>query len=304
MVQFESIVFLLKNSMIFDVFIFFFRFIIGLGLAGVVEGVGRDCEGVVEGGGGDVVSEGVGSDIVGLDTLFRQPTMCRGGVLSAFSIKGGGSVGEGEGGGGGGPRDISMQLSDCGGRGREGLFVITRQPILFVTVEVTFGGGEGDGSASLQAGGGVRVEPGGGVEVGDVSANIPAGGGVRVGPGRGVGAASFSGRLHLVFVRLESFSCSRCILLLLLALDGCVGSEVLAILSGCVVFSSSLASTANSSLGCTNVQLSTCVGCLVVFILLSGGRLLGDDVLRPVEAVGGFSFSSVIVGFCVGKVGV
>ena len=309
-VQFESIVFLLKNSMIFDVFIFFFRFIPDLGLAGVVEGVGRDCEAVVEGGGGGVVSGGVGSDIFGLDTLFRQPTMCRGGTVTAFSIKGGGRVGEGEGGGGGGPRDIFMQLSDCGGRGREGLFVITRQPILFVTVGVTFGRGEGVGSASLQAGGGVRVEPGGGVEVGDVSANIPAGGGVRVGLGRGVGAASFSGRLHLrvgsslVFVRSESFSCSRCILLLLLALDVCVGSEVLAIFLGCVVFSSSLASRAISSLGCTNVHLSTCVGCVVVFILLSGGRLLGDDVLRAVEAVGGFSFSSVIVGLCVGKVGV
>ena len=86
-VQFESIVFLLKNSMIFDVFILFFRSILDFRLAGVVEGVGWECEGIVEGGGGDVVSEGVGSDIIGLDTLFRQPTMCRGGVLSAFSIK-------------------------------------------------------------------------------------------------------------------------------------------------------------------------------------------------------------------------
>ena len=129
------------------------------------------------------------------------------------------------------------------------------------------------------------MEPGGGLEVGDGSANLPAGGGVRVEPGGGVGVASFSGRLHrrvgssLVFVRLESFSCSRCILLLLLALDVCVGSEVLAIFLGCVGFSSSLASRAISSLGCTNVHLSTCVGCVVVFILLSGGRLLGDDLL-------------------------
>ena len=74
-VLFESTVFLLKNSMIFDVFILFFRSFLNLGLAGVVEGVGWDCDGIVGGGGGDVVSEGVGSDIVGLDTLFRQPTL-------------------------------------------------------------------------------------------------------------------------------------------------------------------------------------------------------------------------------------
>ena len=132
-VLFESTVFLLKNSIIFDVFILFFRFILDLGLASVVEGVGWECEGIVEGGGGDVVSEGVGSDIGGPDNLFL-PTILRGGVVPAFSVKGGGSVGEGEGGGGGGPRDISMQLGDCGGRGREGLFVTPRQPILFVTV--------------------------------------------------------------------------------------------------------------------------------------------------------------------------
>ena len=61
-----------------------------------------------------------------------------------------------------------------------------RQPILLVTVEGTCGGGEGDGSASLQAGGGVRVEPGEGLEVGDGSASLQADGGVRVEPGGGV----------------------------------------------------------------------------------------------------------------------
>ena len=42
----------------------------------------------------------------------------------------------------------------------------------------------------------------------------------------------------------------------------------------------------------------------MVFLLLSGGRLLGDDVPGAVGVVGGFSSSLVNVGLGVGGVGV
>ena len=110
----ESTVFLLKNSMIFDVFFFFFRF----GLLSILGGVGWVCEGLVGGGGGAVVCEGVGGGGGGLVELPMQPSDCRGGGVGPIVlVKGGVSVSEGEGGGGGGPRGVPMQLSACRGGG-------------------------------------------------------------------------------------------------------------------------------------------------------------------------------------------
>ena len=218
-----------------------------------------------------------------------QPSICRGGGVGQIVwVEGGVSVSEGEGGGGGGPRDVSMQLSVRGGGGGEGLSVISKLPTEVIIVELVRGGG----STNLGAGADVRVEPGG-----------------------GGGAVNFTGRFRcragfsVGFAKSVSFNCSRCILLLLLALDVCVGSEVLGSCLSCVGFSSLLAPGAVATLCSTNTRLllalwarvehfSGCVGCVVMVIsastslelvLLSAGGLLGD-VLGAVEAVGGSSF--------------
>ena len=147
-------------------------------------------------------------------------------------------------------------------------------------------------------------------------------------PGGGGGAVNFTGGFRcragfsVGFAKSVSFNCSRCILLLLLALDVCVGSEVLGSCLSCVGFSSLLAPGAVATLCSTNTRLllalwacvkhfSGCVGCVVMVIsastacelvLLSAGGLLGD-VLGAVEAVGGSSFRVEQLSCCVGCVG-